>query len=236
LRDGGAERDPALEQALSVLEAADDWGESDAALRTREQRVRRALDAPRPSTAPRRRATAVAFVSLLSVVLLGASAFAAVRYLAERGAGSPVKTPEAHTHAPPRRTKATAPDQAPKVQAQPAPSEAQPAATSAPSRRATAIEARRKQERAARRDAALVHEAVRALRHDGEPARAARLLSRYRRHAPHGPLAEEALSLQVEAERARSNHAAASRLAREYLSRYPHGRYERAVRGTPAAP
>lgn len=79
-------------------------------------------------------------------------------------------------------------------------------------------------ERAAGSDSELVHRAVRALRRDGDPALAARLLQEHRARSPHGPLAEEALSLQIEAAVAlRSPRAAA--LAREYLARYPGGRY-----------
>jgi hypothetical protein len=77
---------------------------------------------------------------------------------------------------------------------------------------------------AAASDSELVHRAVKALRRDGDPALAARLLQEHRARTPEGPLAEEALSLQIEAALAlRSPRAAA--LAREYLARYPGGRY-----------
>jgi hypothetical protein len=73
-------------------------------------------------------------------------------------------------------------------------------------------------------DSELVHRAVRALRRDGDAALAARLLAEHRARSPGGPLAEEALSLQIEAALAlRSPRATA--LAREYLARYPGGRY-----------
>jgi hypothetical protein len=80
-----------------------------------------------------------------------------------------------------------------------------------------------------------VHRAAKALRHDGDPALAARLLEAHRAQSAAGPLAEEALSLEIEA--AIELHAPrAATLAREYLSRYPGGRYtdiaQRALAGT----
>jgi hypothetical protein len=73
-------------------------------------------------------------------------------------------------------------------------------------------------------DSELVVRAVRALRRDHDPEAAARLLERYRTRNPSGVLAEEVLSLQIEAAVAAKNARAAA-FAREYLSRYPEGRY-----------
>jgi len=73
-------------------------------------------------------------------------------------------------------------------------------------------------------DSELVHRAVKALRRDRDPALAARLLDEHRARSPRGPLAEEALSLQIEAALALKAPRARV-LAREYLSRYPGGRY-----------
>lgn len=69
-----------------------------------------------------------------------------------------------------------------------------------------------------------VHRALRALRRDGDAALATRLLERHRARDPDGPLAEEALALQVEAA-AELGQPRARGLAREYLTRYPGGRY-----------
>jgi len=72
-------------------------------------------------------------------------------------------------------------------------------------------------------DVARVHEAARALRGDGDPERAAKLLEEVPLDSS-GPLAEEALALRIEAALDRGDPSAA-RHARDYLARYPSGRY-----------
>jgi len=73
---------------------------------------------------------------------------------------------------------------------------------------------------------------VRALRKQGDAARAQTLLDQYLKANPHGALAEDALALSIEAAAARKDPRAAD-YARRYLSRYPNGRFksvaERAV-------
>jgi hypothetical protein len=70
----------------------------------------------------------------------------------------------------------------------------------------------------------LVVRAVRALRREGDPVLAARLLDKYRAKRAADPLREEVLALQIEAAVA-SADPRATRFAREYLTRYPAGRY-----------
>ena len=90
--------------------------------------------------------------------------------------------------------------------------------------RARPRRARRAGELRVASDSELVHRAVKALRRDGDPGARRAAARRASRASPRGPLAEEALSLQIEAALAlRSPRAAA--LAREYLARYPGGRY-----------
>jgi hypothetical protein len=74
-------------------------------------------------------------------------------------------------------------------------------------------------------DPSQVAEAVRALRKQGDAARAQALLDQYLRANPHGALAEDALALSIEAAAARKDPRAAD-YARRYLARYPNGRFK----------
>jgi hypothetical protein len=74
-------------------------------------------------------------------------------------------------------------------------------------------------------DPTLVLQAIRALRQDGDPARASTLLGRYLGAHPRGLLAEDALALSIEAADARHDPGAAASLGRRYLAEYPSGRY-----------
>jgi hypothetical protein len=83
-------------------------------------------------------------------------------------------------------------------------------------------------------EAALVEQAMNALRRDHEPARASRLLDEYRSRYPDGALAEEALVLAIEAAVARHDDAAAAALGTSYLGRYPKGRFAAVARAAAA--
>jgi hypothetical protein len=76
--------------------------------------------------------------------------------------------------------------------------------------------------------ASLVFGAMQALRREGRPERAAKLLDDYRRRYPNGALAEEALALSVEAAIQRGDPRAKS-LADSYLARYPSGQFRKAA-------
>ena len=73
-------------------------------------------------------------------------------------------------------------------------------------------------------DPSLVVSAIQALRQDGDPERAGRLLAAYLRTHPRGALAEEAVALSIEAADARHNPAATT-FAERYLKQYPQGRF-----------
>jgi hypothetical protein len=70
----------------------------------------------------------------------------------------------------------------------------------------------------------LVADAVRALRHEHDPARAATILERYFARYPDGVAAEDALALALEATIGRDPPRAAG-FATRYLARYPSGRW-----------
>lgn len=72
----------------------------------------------------------------------------------------------------------------------------------------------------------LVFDSMRALRRDGQPDRAARLLDEYLRRYPGGALAEEALALSIEAA-VMLGDPRAKALANSYIARYPDGRFRR---------
>ena len=80
-------------------------------------------------------------------------------------------------------------------------------------------------------DTTPVLEAMRALRVEGSPARARRLLAGYLDHHPNGSLAEEALAMSIEAAVAHEDDDAPV-LARRYMRRYPSGHFSAVARRT----
>jgi len=184
----------------------------------RLRRVRRSLDAPAPAAASRWGGWRVG----LALGLLGLSAAAAAgRATVSRvlGFDTSLEAPAAQATSTGRAklpTAITAPNPLPERAAGAVESRtpSAPATTaSGPSRRAPLPPLS---------DVARVHEAAKALRHDGDAERALQLLERGRPVT--GPLAEEALALRIEASMARGNGRQA-KLAAAYLGRYPHGRY-----------
>jgi hypothetical protein len=81
----------------------------------------------------------------------------------------------------------------------------------------------------------LVFDAMHALRREGQPDRAAKLLDEYLRRYPRGPLAEEALALSIEAARALSD-TRAQEMAERYLARYPSGHFRASAERVLARP
>ena len=75
-------------------------------------------------------------------------------------------------------------------------------------------------------DPSRVVAAIQALRGDGDPERAGKLLAEYLKTYPRGALAEEALALSIEAAAARKSPAAKT-FATQYLKEYPNGRFHR---------
>jgi hypothetical protein len=150
---------------------------------------------------------------------------------AKAARSDPESAPEAVANAEPARSvRSVAADarsaaaRARDAASQPRPARSVRGAPARPEREPASPEAALAPELAAASDSELVHRAVKALRRDDDPASAARLLEQHRARSPTGPLAEEVLSLQIEAAIALRS-ARAQALAREYLARYPRGRY-----------
>lgn len=131
------------------------------------------------------------------------------------------KSPQVVTSAVPTLTAPVRPLNV--VEAPAVPAESEPAPVS-PSDLAPAPSNKRAVERRAGEDPSQVAEAVRALRKQGDAARAQVLLDQYLRENPRGALAEDALALSIEAAAARKDPRAAD-YARRYLARYPNGRF-----------
>jgi hypothetical protein len=216
---------PLVEKAQALIDAVDPVDVSDA----RMLRIRRELDAPRGALATARRVPALALA--LFTVLFGASAFAAVRiYVAvtqppaarEPSTAAPERAPRTHRAAQPKQAAEPARDPA----LDEAPPEVEPPA---PAPRTEPRVHGKLAPKTRSVDSELVHRAVQALRVDHDPALAARLLDENRARYPNGPLAEEALSLQIEAA-LDLGAPRAQTLAAEYVARYPNGRYLAAAR------
>jgi hypothetical protein len=74
-------------------------------------------------------------------------------------------------------------------------------------------------------ESTLMLHALRALRHDGDPARAQALATEVLARFPHGAQTEEAMALVLEATTARGDAPGARQAATAYLARYPSGRF-----------
>lgn len=74
-------------------------------------------------------------------------------------------------------------------------------------------------------ESALMVGAVRALRRDGDPARAQALAEESLQKYPHGVQVEEAMALAMEAASANRDEAAARQAARRYVANFPSGRF-----------
>jgi hypothetical protein len=194
-----------------------------------KQRVRERLLQARVRTRPR---FVPAPAAALAVLVIGTAAGATlgVRWWSARHEmlpPAPAATPLAPVTAP-RVAKAA-------VSAPPVVTEAPTAVAPAPTPGRAATQVKPTPPPGKDAETGLLFEATRALRRDGDPARAAALLDDYFRRYPHGTLGEEALATSIEAAMAR-NDARAPALARRYLARYPNGHFrkaaERALRGS----
>jgi len=200
--------DPVLARAAELVASVGPLAES----RARMHRVRRLLDERRRSVGPVLLRPAVVVGVLLGLTAAAAATWGTLHIVRgerpQASSPSPVGAPVSPT--PPRSQPVSRLE----------PREVPPAA---PSSEAVRTDGRARSPSAAS-EAALVQGAVEALRRDRDPERASRLLEQYRKRNPDGSLGEEALALAVEAAMDR-NDPRSSDLAREYLARYPQGRF-----------
>ena len=213
LRELPAE-DRLTSRAQMLIRAMGSTVESEERLR----RVRRSLDAPARAAGPR-----WGWRGGLALGLLGISAAAVAGSAAVSRALSIKQTEEAPA------AQATIPSGAkpatPIAPPAPSPAERVVEAVESPALAKPSTPANGPASRAALpplSQVTRVHEAAKALRHDGDAERALQLLE----HGSPvtGPLAEEALALRIEASMARGNGRQA-KLASAYLAQYPRGRY-----------
>lgn len=220
LRKEPAPSDPDLARGARLLASLGPISRS-------EQRKRRVWVALDSGSAPRFGFRLRALHLVFAALSVAAASSAAVGYYAQQEAAEPSAPPVELSPKPasaPARPRAKAAPPA----AQPAPvvAEVTAAGTAAPTARLKAepgARARPAASTASEAEAQLLVEAMRA-RRDGDSARVSRLAEQYRAKHPQGTLQEEALILSIEsaASRRAPNTAA---LAREYLTRFPGGRF-----------
>jgi hypothetical protein len=202
--------EPGLDTLTELVRQAEPYRSNPFAKRLVQSRLARALDEGHGVRRPWLRP---AFLGG-GILLLGATAAAAAGYgwLAAPSVAERVEPPQVSVVPPPVAPRAVAPaaPAAPEIAPEPGviekPSDARPAKP-------------RPGE-----DPTQVAEAVRALRKQGDPARAQALLDQYLKSNPRGALSEDALALSIEAAVARKDPRAAD-YARRYLARYPNGRF-----------
>lgn len=207
------EAEPTLGALTALVASAERHQSSPFAKRHVQSRIARALEGGRAG-APRR-VLRPAILALGGLFVAASAAAGGYTLLASSKKAEPV-APVASV-APPGDARAHARGKAAHVASPVLPAPAEPVAVDPPS-------TKRVDKPRAGEDPSQVAEAVRALRKQGDAARAQVLLDQYLRANPRGALAEDALALSIEAAAARKDPRAAD-YARRYLARYPNGRF-----------
>jgi hypothetical protein len=204
------EAEPTLGTLTALVASAERYQSSPFAKRHVHSRLTRALEG---GASTKRRLVRPALLACAAVFVAASAAAAGYTLLSSAKKSEPV-APVASV-APPADAQHKVTHVAPppaKLPAEPAPAVEQPTA-------------KRVDKPRAGEDPSQVAEAVRALRKQGDAARAQALLDQYLKANPHGALAEDALALSIEAAAARKDPRAAD-YARRYLARYPNGRFK----------
>jgi hypothetical protein len=205
------EADAALAQLTTLVESAEPHQSGPFAKRHVQSRIARALE----GSGGQRRPLRPALLGAGALLIAATAAAAGYTWLGPGKATlPPPPEPQVAPTAPVSRV--TAP-QTPVTEVTPPELPAAPASVDPPSSKPQA-------KLRAGEDPTPVAEAVRALRKQGDAARAQALLDQYLKSNPHGALSEDALALSIEAAAARKDPRAAD-YARRYLARYPNGRF-----------
>jgi len=229
LREESALDEPELLLGARLLEHAQPLSKSE----VRKRRVWNALSAGQRSRLGfRLTALRVAFASVLCAAV--SSAAVGGYYVKQRAdaaaqaPAAPVEPAERAKTSTPRKQRSPAPSA--RLKTEPPPVHATPAAAARSESVATRAPTRPRAEPGPARkaaapdaDAELLVEAMRA-RSSGDAARVSQLVDEYRARQPRGVLQEEALILSLESAVARRAPNATA-LAREYLQRFPNGRF-----------
>lgn len=222
--------DPSLGALTTLVASAERYQPSPFAKRHVRSRLLRALEAGRAGP---RRVLRPALVAFSGLLVAASAAAAGYTLLAASKKAEPL-APLVAAPPPPGEARANAPVEPVEpiqpiqpVDAQPvdAPGVAPPALS--PPADPPTVEppsVKRADKPRAGEDPSRVAEAVRALRKQGDAARAQVLLDQYLKSNPRGALAEDALALSIEAAAARKDPRAGD-YARRYLARYPDGRF-----------
>lgn len=218
------EQEPMVERAQKLLAAVEPVDSSVERMQRVLLQVEQRASAPKPP--PRR----VALLLAATFVLAGTALAAAQKVDAIRGLLG-IETGEAKVIERPERarvnkqSKVVSSETETDTDEQPAIPVLEPQPTPAPQ---PATTRRHHKASTPSADAELVRRAVMALRRDGDAHTAGQLLERVHAKGSAGPLAEEVMSLRVEAALARGDGRAEG-YAKQYLRRYPNGRYRAVV-------